>query len=693
MKAGMIFSGIGLAILMVFTGAATAAQCPQSALEADVVAIDHPIVFNRLGAQNVNWMMYALRHDVIDLKTKKTLDYTRTGEKLFARARRNSFSRGIALRPDLRPRPLVLRVAAEGYLKVRFTNLLQVDAGPHPKTSDHFSNQANPFDSYPDPLPGIDHPMEHASKDALGTPDKDKLFHIDDQVASRWVGFHPQGLELVRSISDDSSYVGKNSNSLVEPGETREYCFYAPHEGAYLVSSDGAVFGGEGTAGNSGVGLFAAVTVQPKKAHFYRAQVTEEEMRLATRGHTPKGQPIIDYEKFYHSDCPNGIWCREGKAGKPVLNMVQGKRIMHGDINAIIVGPNPDGSFPASTYPLESQGKQNPTLPNRLEPFREFVSIFHDENAATQAFPYFFKHPELSHTLHGVRDAFMINYGSGGVGAEIIANRLQAGPMQDCLDCAYEEFFLSSFAVGDAAMLVDKPANLVISQCQPEYIAMIKDPEDPSGKREILNPRYESERKTFCVQPKDQKATEAYYPHDPANVHHSYIGDFVKFRNLHSGKEQHIFHLHNHQWLFNPNDDNSNYIDAQGIGPGSGYTYEIAFGGSGNRNKTVGDAIFHCHFYPHFAQGMWYMWRNHDVFEAGTKLAVSGSGFHEELFGLRHGKPASGTRHCQMAKLSRVHRFPRLCRCQARAWPSCPAKQQFNHVLAWMVKPMVRLPR
>lgn len=27
-------------------------------------------------------------------------------------------------------------------------------------------------------------------------------------------------------------------------------------------------------------------------------------------------------------------------------------------------------------------------------------------------------------------------------------------------------------------------------------------------------------------------------------------------------------------------------------------TYEINYGGSGNRNKTSGDAIFHCHFYP-----------------------------------------------------------------------------------------------
>ena len=635
------------------------ASC-RDALVADVVAIDHPMVFNRLGAQNVNWMMYALRHDVMDLKNGQTLDYAKDKEELFEQVKKRNESRDIALRPDLRPRPLVLRVAAGGYLKVNFTNLL------HYKLK-HYQfappNYANPFD-YPGPLKGADHP--------LGISD---LHKIDDQVASRTVGFHPQGLELVTSIDDDSSYVGKNNNSMVLPGETRTYCFRAEKEGAYLVSSDGAVFGGEGTSGNSGVGLFGAVIVEPKDARFYRAQVTEEEMRLVARdeyavinmedGKEVKEivkigseknikHPVIDYEALYPNDCAtNGVWCQEGKAGKPILNMVRkdDNRIIHGDINAMIIGPNDDGSFPNNTYPLESIGERNPTLPNRLEPFREFVSIFHDENAATQAFPYFFEHPELKHTLHGVRDAFMINYGSGGVGAEVIANRLKAGPMHDCLDCAYEEFFLSSFAVGDAAMLVDKPANLVISQCQPEYIRMVEDPKDPKGNK-IPDPKYEEARGEFCEQPADQHATEVYYPHDPANVHHSYIGDFVKFRNLHSGKEQHIFHLHNHQWLFNPNDDNSNYIDAQGIGPGSGYTYEIAFGGSGNRNKTVGDAIFHCHFYPHFAQGMWYLWRNHDVFEAGTKLAVSEDSaepnltkhYHKKPFELMSGKPSKTAR-------------------------------------------------
>jgi hypothetical protein len=38
----------------------------------------------------------------------------------------------------------------------------------------------------------------------------------------------------------------------------------------------------------------------------------------------------------------------------------------------------------------------------------------------------------------------------------------------------------------------------------------------------------------------------------------------------------------------------------------------------------VGDSIFHCHFYPHFAEGMWELWRSHDVFEAGTQLNANG---------------------------------------------------------------------
>lgn len=545
-------------------------------ISAEVVVLDQPLMFNRLGAQNVNGIVYALARDVVD---PNGVPITMGGRAEPGRVR---------LRPDKRPRPLVLRVAAGDCLEVHFQNLLAPQANP---------NQA-PLDA----LGGIPFRLQ-----------------IDDQVASRFAGFHPQGMQLVDSIADDGSFVGRNGNSLVPPGGAISYRFFAEHEGTFLVTSHGATFGGEGSTGNSGTGMFAVVNVEPKRADFFRSQVTEEELRLATIGFAPTGQPIIDYFATYPNDCPSGVWCREGKAGLPILRMLgPGDALVHADINAIIVGPNDDGSFPPDTYPVEGRIRRNPTLPQRLEAFREFTVVFHDEAVASQAFPGFYLDPVFEHTLHGVRDAFMINYGSGGIGSEILANRLRVGPMHDCLSCNYEEFFLSSFAAADPAMLVDVPANLGLEQVRPMSAP-------PPG----------------AVGP---KATRAFFPDDPSNVHHAYMGDFVKFRNLHTGKEYHVFHLHNHQWLFNPNDDNASYIDAQTLAPGTGHTYEIAFFGAGNRNRGVGDAIFHCHFYPHFAQGMWELFRVHDVFEAGTRLAVSGDDFHQEPYALRDGMPAEGAR-------------------------------------------------
>jgi len=558
--------------------AQAAVSCGRT-IQADVVVLDQPFMFNRLGSQNVNGIMYALRRDVVDLAG---VPLTRGGAAVAG---------GVALRADKRPRPLVLRVAAGDCLSVAFQNLLAPTANPGRAAIDG------------------------------------QVFNllVNDQVAERMAGFHAQGLELLGGIGDDSSMVGLNASSLVAPGGSATYSYYAPREGAFLVTSLAATIGGEGNGGNSSQGMFAVVNVEPPGAAFYRSQVTEEELRLATLKDaggaavtTPAGHPVMDYQARYPNAEP---WLSEGKAGLPVLAMLDGAQLVHSDVNAVITGPNADGSWPSgpsAPYPLERVGLRNPTVPNRLEPFREFTVVFHDEMTVANAFPRFFLDPILKHTLHAVGDVFQVNYGSAAIGNEIIANRLGVGPMHDCLDCSYEEFFLTSYAVGDPAMVVDQPANLGLEGCTPGTAP-------GTGTCAAIGP----------------KATKAYYPDDPSNVHHSYLSDFVKFRNVHTGREHHIFHLHNHQWLFNPSDDNANYMDAQGIGPGAGYTYEINFGGSGNRNKSAGDAIFHCHFYPHFAQGMWELWRIHDTFEAGTRLAVSGAGFHAAPFALQDGQPAA----------------------------------------------------
>jgi hypothetical protein len=387
----------------------------------------------------------------------------------------------------------------------------------------------------------------------------------DDQPATRSAGVHVMGMELVGDITSDGSNVGLNTPSLVTPNQSAVYTFVATREGNNLMYSPATTTGGEGDGGTLAEGLFGSVNVEPRGAEWYRSQVTEADMRAATISKTDKGQPILDYNKFKMLDAN--------------LNIVRS------DLNAVITGPN-RGNFAPGTYP------KNETEPDREKPFREFTVIYHDEIQTVQAFPQFSK-GQLVHVLKSVQDKFAINYGTGGIGAEILANRLGVGPMYNCTECKYEEFFLSAWTVGDPAQIVDKPANTT----------------DANGFL-ILGP----------------KATKVLYPDDPSNVHHSYIGDHVKMRIVHAGpKEHHIHHLHAHQWLQTPDDDNSTYLDSQALGPGFAFTTEITHGGSGNKNQVVGDSIFHCHFYPHFAEGMWEMWRSHDVFESGTVLDATGT--------------------------------------------------------------------
>ena len=542
---GVSLSGLLLVATSWPSAAQTAPTC-QRQLTANVVALDQVFFYNRLGAVNPGGMMYALRRDVVDVATGKT------------EAQGGVLTAGhVALRPDKRPRPIVLRMNVHDCLTINFQNLL------NPTRVD------------------------------------------DNQPITRNAGLHVTGLQLVTNISDDGSNVGANASSLAAPGQSKTYKLYSEREGMNFLFSPAAMTTAEGNGGGLAFGLFGSVNVEPVGAEYYRSQVTNADLQIATVGTAPTGQPLLNYDAVYPPGHP--------KAGTPVLNMLQGTEIAHTDLNAIITGPG-RANFPAGTYPpnptLAPNAKvpQAPGLPlrPREEPFREFSALFHDEIFAIQAFPGFYNDPVFKQTLDGVKDGFAINYGTGGIGSEILANRLGVGPVFACNECKYEEFFLSSWPLGDPSMVVDVPANTGLENLAPGQTP-------PAG----------------AVGP---KATKAFYPDDPSNVHRSYIGDHTKFRNLHAGpKEHHIFHLHSHQWLFTPDSDNSAYLDSQAIGPSATYTYDITYNGSGNRNQVVGDAIFHCHFYPHFGQGMWELWRSHDTFEAGTPLDANG-------------RPAAGSR-------------------------------------------------
>lgn len=108
---------------------------------------------------------------------------------------------------------------------------------------------------------------------------------------------------------------------------------------------------------------------------------------------------------------------------------------------------------------------------------------------------------------------------------------------------------------------------------------------------------------------------------DPAPpILHAYVGDPSKIRLIHGGiKETHVFHLHNHQWRLEGANPNSTIIDSISLGPQECYTLDILHG-AGSLNGMIGDAIFHCHLYPHFHEGMWTLLRVYDRLEDGSGI-------------------------------------------------------------------------
>jgi hypothetical protein len=524
---------------------------------ADVVALDQPYLVNRLGAAMPEGMVFALERDVV---RKCSNPGPCTGPLEYGQ---------VMLRPGKRPRPIVLRANVGDCLSIHFKNLLS------------------------------DKP-------------------VSTQPATRYASVHVAGMEVVETINSDGSFVASNDNSTVPPGGKITYILRATQEGTFLLNSEGAAFGGQNQPNDGAqvtAGLFGAVNVQPRGAEWYRSQVTHADLELAvdtTRGDggfSSIGQPFLNYQAVY----PNGP-----NQGVPILAMLDAKHnLVYSDLTAVITGPNA-GKF--KDTPCDPNLACINIEPNRLDPYREFTIEYHELNDTVQAFPIFgLTNPDLATTLGAGGDAFAINYGSGGIGAEILANRFGIGPMNSCADCRFEEFFLSAWTAGDPAMLVDLPANLPCSniplQDQQAAVTRKKTPEDPANVPCTLGVAGNAPPGITPF----RKATKALFEDDPTNVYHSYINDRVKFRVLHAGTGvSHVHHLHAHQWVHSPNSDGSAYLDSQLINPGSAYTMEITFNGGGNRNKVVGDSIFHCHFYPHFAAGMWAMWRNHDVFEVGS---------------------------------------------------------------------------
>src|SRR6185369_9068458 len=288
------------------------------------------------------------------------------------------------------------------------------------------------------------------------------------------------------------SFVGKNDTSLATvpptpvpnpppaPPSGRIYRLFVKNEGTFLLYTMGDTEG-DPVGGQLSRGLFGALNVQPTSAEWYRSQVSQQDLALAQKKNssgqpifTADKQPVIDYNAVY----PNGSVHADGTPippGTPILKMLDAKNnIVYSDLTAIITGPKA-GRFAGTTGasnpepPCNAANNgsgagnplfcANPSAPDRKQPYREITIIYHEVGqVATQAFPVF-TDPQMRDTVNAGFDGFAINYGTGGIAAEVYANRIGVGPMGPCVDCKFEEFFLSAWSVGDPAMLVDRPAN------------------------------------------------------------------------------------------------------------------------------------------------------------------------------------------------------------------------------------------
>lgn len=146
---------------------------------------------------------------------------------------------------------------------------------------------------------------------------------------------------------------------------------------------------------------------------------------------------------------------------------------------------------------------------------------------------------------------------------------------------------------------------------------------------------------------------------DPATpMPRAYAGDPSKFATLHGGVEQfHSHHLHGGgiRWRFEPHADShaqhnlinrgitkadghraandltseSRRLDAQSIGPGEGFTTEIACG-AGGCQRAVGDLLFHCHVPEHYVAGMWGFWRTYNTLQTDLAELPERTGIEDE---------------------------------------------------------------
>ena len=250
--------------------------------------------------------------------------------------------------------------------------------------------------------------------------------------------------------------------------------------------------------------------------------------------------------------------------------------------------------------------------------------------------------PRFKHTLHSVHDGFAINYGTGGIGAEILANRLGRRPDGE----------LHRLQVRGVL-----PELLGASAIRPWWST--SRPTSPCTRT------LDAGRRRRLRAPSDRRPPRRSIPDDPSNVYHSYIGDHVKFRDrcTRARRSTTSTTCTRTSGCTRRTATSRSYLDSQAIGPGLGVHRRDHLqrqrqpqpDGRATRSSTATSTRTS-------PQGMWALWRVHDVFEAGTELDADG-------------RPAAGARALPDGEIAAGTPIPAVVPLpDTGRWRRCPAR-------------------
>ena len=411
-----------------------------------------------------------------------------------------------------------------------------------------------------------------------------------------WVSLQINGVSFSVDTPGDGA-IGYGADTGVAPGgRPQTYYLQAPtDEGVHFFRDGATLAGSEADGGSTGHGLYGAFVVEPAGARWFDP---------ISRAELSTTEPYTEVAE---------------QSGELYLD-------------AIIVPPG-TGSYAIDSNVLDLGAPD-------IVAFRETVQISQDEMPGVHLQNCDLAAADAGNVVDGrpVRDdcidahtttpnSFQFGLGLGFNYAEEHL-LLRQHEINRCPDCVGEETWLSSWPYGDPGLV--KLAS-GFGPWYPRWHPWYDGGSDGAG----ANTGQQNFDNTD--DPEDCGLDSGCYT---ANVPHSYQYDAHKIRFVHAGpKETHVFHMHAHQWLTDPQDigasgttpgtpddahkPEATTIDSQTYGPGEGFTIDLLFG-AGSKPGTVGDSIFHCHLYPHFAEGFWSLFRVHDVLEDGTNTTPDG---------------------------------------------------------------------